>query len=160
MAATARRSAAEVGGATGVLARTQRRTSSSGSPSSLREQVPSSASGLTVARKSAHLDFHYRPGSYADRHIERIIDRREKAYERLSTILKMELPKRIRIDLYPDMRAKGLGSGTKWTPANTVNNAHIAEVHSETNKTDPHHELAHIFSYYFPAHPGDNLESA
>jgi len=61
----------------------------------------------------------------------------------------MDLPEIVTIDLYPDMEAKALGSGTTWTPANTRSNKHICEVYNEEYQCDPHHELAHIFSYHF-----------
>jgi hypothetical protein len=61
----------------------------------------------------------------------------------------MDLPAIVTIDLYPDMKAKGLGSGTTWTPANTVTNTHIAEVYNESTRVDSNHELAHIFTYHF-----------
>ncbi len=105
---------------------------------------------LTAETKSEHCVFYYRPRSYAEQHLAKIVEQRERAYKFLSTTLNMELPKRVRIDLYPDMEAKGLGSGTKWTPTNTVSNFHIAEVYNQTMQTDPYHELAHIFSYQFP----------
>jgi hypothetical protein len=68
----------------------------------------------------------------------------------LSTVLQMQLPKTVTIDLYPDMEAKGLGSGTTWTHANTVTNTHIAEVYNVADQCDRYHELAHVFSYHFP----------
>lgn len=105
---------------------------------------------LTVEKKSEHFLFRYRPDSYAERNIEKIIAEREKAYAELSSVLKMELPVMVTIDLYPDMEAKALGSGTTWTPANTRSNKHICEVCNEQYQCDPFHELAHIFSYHFP----------
>ena len=107
---------------------------------------------LTVQTKSEHFVFHYRPRSDAEQHLRTAIREREQAYQKLSTTLKMDLPAPVRIDLYPDMEAKGLGSGTTWTPANTVSNLHIAEVYSQTYQCDPNHELAHLFSYHFPGH--------
>ncbi len=62
----------------------------------------------------------------------------------------MELPKTVTIDLYPDMKAKALGSGAAWTPANTITYTHIAEVYNQGYQCDSFHELAHIFSYHFP----------
>jgi hypothetical protein len=105
---------------------------------------------LTAEKKSEHFLFRYRPGSYAQQNIEKIIAEREKAYAELSSVLKMELPVIVTIDFYPDMEAKALGSGTTWTPANTRNNKHICEVYDEQYQCDPFHELAHIFSYHFP----------
>jgi hypothetical protein len=105
---------------------------------------------LTVEKKSEHFLFRYRPDSYAEQNIEKIVAEREKAYAELSSTLKMELPVIVTIDLYPDMEAKALGSGTTWTPANTRNNRHICEVYDEQYQCDPFHELAHIFSYHFP----------
>ncbi len=104
---------------------------------------------LTKQRKSEHFLFRYRPDSYAEQNIEKAISEREKAYEKLSNVLQMELPVTVTIDLYQDMEAKGLGSGTKWTPANTRSNKHICELHNEAYQCDPYHELAHIFSYHF-----------
>lgn len=104
---------------------------------------------LTEQRKSEHFLFRFRPGSYAEQNIEKAISEREEAYEKLSKVLQMELPVTVTIDLYPDMEAKGLGSGTTWTPANTRSNKHICEVHNEAYQCDPYHELAHIFSYHF-----------
>lgn len=106
---------------------------------------------LTAQRESRHFLFHYRPDSYAAQNIERIVQVREAAYDRLSKMLKMELPVTVRIDLYPDMEAKAFGSKTTWTPANTVNNRHIAEVCNESYQCDAHHELAHIFTFHFGA---------
>ena len=64
----------------------------------------------------------------------------------------------VTVDLYPDGQAKGLGSGTYYTPANTVTDTHIAEVYNSSYQCDIYHELAHIFSYRFgdtgPAAPG------
>jgi hypothetical protein len=108
---------------------------------------------LTSETESEHFVFRYRPMSYAERHLEKVIQEREQVYTRLSASLNMELPRRVRIDLYPDMKAKGLGSGTKWTPANTVSDWHIAEVYNERYQCDPYHELTHIFSFHFPGHP-------
>jgi len=105
---------------------------------------------LTVEKKSEHFLFRYRPDSYAEQNIEKIVAEREKAYAELSSVLKMELPVIVTIDLYPDMEAKALGSGTTWTPANTRSNKHICEVYDEQYQCDPFHELAHIFSYHFP----------
>ncbi len=105
---------------------------------------------LTVQKKTEHFLLRYRPGSYAEKHLDKAVSERETAYRRLSDVLKMELPEIVTIDLYPDMEAKALGSGTSWTPANTRNNKHICEVYNEEYETDPHHELAHIFSYHFP----------
>jgi hypothetical protein len=105
---------------------------------------------LTVEKKSEHFLFRYRPDSYAEQNIEKIVAEREKAYAELSSVLKMELPVIVTIDLYPDMEAKALGSGTTWTPANTRNNRHICEVYDNSYQCDPFHELAHIFSYHFP----------
>jgi hypothetical protein len=105
---------------------------------------------LTVEKKSEHFLFRYRPSSYAEQHLDRAISDREAAYRRLSDVLKMDLPEIVTIDLYPDMEAKGLGSGTTWTPANTRNNKHICEVYNRAYQCDAYHELAHIFSYHFP----------
>ena len=105
---------------------------------------------LTAQKETEHFLFRYRPDSYAEENIEKIIREREGAYAKLSRVLKMELPVKVTIDLYPDMEAKGLGSGTTWTPANTRNNKHICEVYDEQYQCDPFHELAHIFSYHFP----------
>jgi len=107
---------------------------------------------LTAQTESEHLLFKYRPASYAEQNIEKAIADREAAYDKLSTVLHMELPVTVRIDLYPDMEAKALGSGTTWTPANTRNNKHICEVYNKTYQCDPFHELAHIFSYHFPGY--------
>jgi beta-lactamase regulating signal transducer with metallopeptidase domain len=104
---------------------------------------------LTVEKRSEHFLFRYRPDSYAERHIETAIKEREQAYEALSSLLKMDLPETVTIDLYPDMEAKGLGSGTLWTPANTVNDKQIAELYNEAYQCDPYHELAHLFSCRF-----------
>jgi hypothetical protein len=105
---------------------------------------------LTMEKKSEHFLFRYRPESYAEKNIEKIIAEREKAYAKLSSVLRMKLPIIVTIDLYPDMEAKGIGSGTTWTPANTRSNKHICEVYDEQYQCDPFHELAHIFSYHFP----------
>ena len=105
---------------------------------------------LTAQKKTEHFLFRYRPGSYAEKHLDRAIDEREAAYRRLCDVLNMELPEIVTIDLYPDIDAKALGSGTTWTPANTRSNKHICEVYNEEYQCDPHHELAHIFSYHFP----------
>jgi len=105
---------------------------------------------LTAQKKTEHFLFRYRPDSYAEKHLDRAISEREAAYQRLCDALKMKLPVRVTIDLYPDMEAKGLGSGTTWTPANTRSNKHICEVYNEEYQCDPYHELAHIFSYHFP----------
>ncbi len=104
---------------------------------------------LTKQRNSEHFLFRYRPGSYAEQNIDKAISEREEAYEKLSKVLQMELPVIVTIDLYPDMEAKALGSGTKWTPANTRSNKHICEVYNQAYQCDPYHELAHIFSYHF-----------
>jgi len=104
---------------------------------------------LIAQTKTEHFFLRYRPGSYAEQNIERIIREREEAYTKLSSVLQMELPVVVTIDLYPDMEAKGLGSGTTWTPANTRSDKHICEVHNEAYQCDPYHELAHIFSYHF-----------
>jgi RNA polymerase sigma factor (sigma-70 family) len=115
------------------------------------EMVPvKERADLTEKTESAHFVYYYRPESYAQEHLEEVISQRERAYKHLSESLDMQLPERVRLDLYPDMEAKGLGSGTTWTPANTVNNQRIAEVYSQSSTTDPYHELAHIFSYHFP----------
>lgn len=105
---------------------------------------------LTVEKKSEHFFYRYRPGSFAEQNIEKVIKEREKAYTKLSNVLNMELPVIVTIDLYPDMEAKALGSGTTWTPANTRSNKHICEVYNKQYQCDPFHELAHIFSYHFP----------
>ena len=105
---------------------------------------------LTAEKKSEHFIFRYRPGTYAEKNIDKAVREREQAYDELSKVLQMELPVTVTIDLYPDMEAKALGSGTTWTPANTRSNKHICEVYNEQNQTDPYHELAHIFSYHFP----------
>ena len=105
---------------------------------------------LTVQKESEHFLFRYRPDSYAEQNIEKIIKEREAAYTKLSSVLQMELPVAVTIDLYPDMEAKALGSGTTWTPANTRSNKHICELYSKAYQCDPYHELAHIFSYHFP----------
>lgn len=105
---------------------------------------------LTAQKKSEHFLFRYRPDSYAEQHLDKAVSDREAAYRRLSDVLKMELPEIVTIDLYPDIEAKALGSGTTWTPANTRSNKHICEVYNEEYECDPHHELAHIFSYHFP----------
>ncbi|MHC4456676.1 MAG: M56 family metallopeptidase [Planctomycetota bacterium] len=104
---------------------------------------------LTAQKRSEHFLFRYRPDSYAERHVDTAIKEREEAYKELSTFLKMELPETVTIDLYPDMEAKGLGSGTTWTPANTVTDKQIAEVYNESYQADAYHELAHIFAYNF-----------
>jgi len=104
---------------------------------------------LTAQRKSAHFLFRYRPDSYAANNIEKVVSEREQAYEKLSKVLQMELPVTVMVDLYPDMEAKALGSGTAWTPANTKSDKHICEVCDEQYQCDPYHELAHIFSYHF-----------
>ena len=105
---------------------------------------------LTAQTETVHFLFRYRPGSFAEKNIAKIIAEREGAYAKLSRVLQMKLPVKVTIDLYPDMEAKGLGSGTKWTPANTRNNRHICEVYDNSYQCDPFHELAHIFSYHFP----------
>ena len=105
---------------------------------------------LTAQKETKHFLIRYRPGSYAEKNIEKIITEREGAYTKLSSVLKMELPVKVTLDLYPDMEAKGLGSGTTWTAANTRNNRHICELYNNSYQCDPFHELAHIFSYHFP----------
>ncbi|MHC4499084.1 MAG: hypothetical protein ACYS21_08250 [Planctomycetota bacterium] len=105
---------------------------------------------LTAQKESEHFLFRYRPGSYAEQNIDRIIREREQAYDHLSSVLQMELPDITTIDLYPDVEAKALGSGTKWTPCNTRTNKHICEVYDQSYQCDTYHELAHIFSYHFP----------
>ncbi len=105
---------------------------------------------LTIHKESKHFLFRYRPDSYAEKNIDKAINDREAAYQKLSEVLHMELPEIVTIDLYPDMESKGLGSGTTWTPANTRNNKHICEVYNEGYQCDSFHELAHIFSYHFP----------
>ena len=113
-------------------------------------QIPvKERANLIAQTKTEHFLLRYRPGSYAEQNIKKIIKEREEAYAKLSSVLQMELPVTVTIDLYPDMEAKGLGSGTKWTPANTRSNKHICEVHNEDFQCDPYHELAHIFSYHF-----------
>lgn len=107
---------------------------------------------LTAQKETEHFLFRYRPDSYAEQNIEKIITEREDAYAKLSRVLHMELPVTVTIDLYPDMEAKALGSGTTWTPANTRNNKHICEVYDSSYQCDPFHELAHIFSYHFPSY--------
>lgn len=104
---------------------------------------------LTTQRRSNHFLFRYRPESFAAEHINQIVHEREVAYEKLKAMLLMDLPITVTIDLYPDMEAKGLGSGTKWTPANTLNNRHIAEVYNQGYQCDACHELAHIFTFHF-----------
>ena len=105
---------------------------------------------LIIQRETKHFLFRYRPDSYAEENIDKAINDREAAYQKLSDVLHMELPEIVTIDLYPDMEAKGLGSGTTWTPANTRNNKHICEVYNEGYQCDSYHELAHIFSFHFP----------
>ena len=105
---------------------------------------------LTVQKQTEHFLFRYRPDSYAEQNIDKAINDREAAYQKLSEVLHMELPEIVTIDLYPDMEAKALGSGTTWTPANTRNNKHICEVYNEGYQCDHYHELAHIFSFHFP----------
>jgi hypothetical protein len=105
---------------------------------------------LTAQKQSKHFLFRFRPGSYAERQIGTAIAEREAAYQRLSAVLRMELPKTVTIDLYPDMEAKGLGSGTYTNWANTVTNTLIAEVYNESYQCDRYHELAHLFSYCIP----------
>ncbi|MHC4574310.1 MAG: hypothetical protein ACYS76_09300 [Planctomycetota bacterium] len=107
---------------------------------------------LTAERESEHFLFRYRPGSYAEQNIERIIKEREEAYDHLSRVLQMELPDIVTIDLYPDMESKGLGSGTTYTACNTRSSKHIAEVHGQAYQCGAYHELAHIFSYHFPGY--------
>ncbi|MCK4849891.1 MAG: hypothetical protein KAT11_01000 [Phycisphaerae bacterium] len=114
---------------------------------------------LTGEKRSKHLVFRYRPNSYAARNINEAIKNREEAYDKLSSTLRMELPRTVRIDLYPDMESKALGSGTKWTPANTVTGTHIAEVCNEGYQCDPYHELAHIFSFHFGGATGGLCEA-
>ena len=114
---------------------------------------------LTAEKRSKHFLFRYRPDSYAARNMDTVIKLREEAHDRLSDMLKMELPVTVTIDLYPDMEAKALGSGTKWTPANTVNNRHIAEVYNEAYQCDAYHELTHIFSYHFGGGGGGLCEA-
>ena len=114
---------------------------------------------LTSQKLSKHFLFRYRPGSYAEKHIDRAINEREEAYKMLSTLLKMELPDIVTIDLYQDMEAKGFGSGTKWTSANTVSDKQIAEVYNDSIQCDPHHELAHLFAYNFGKVPVSGGES-
>jgi len=114
-------------------------------------QIPvKERANLIAQTKTEHFLLRYRPGSYAEQYIERIIKEREEAYTKLSSVLQMELPVMVTIDLYPDMESKGLGSGTTWTPCNTRTNKHICEVYSQTYQCDAYHELAHIFSYHFP----------
>jgi hypothetical protein len=114
-------------------------------------QIPvEERANLISQTKTEHFLLRYRPGSYAEQNIEEIVREREGAYTKLSSVLRMELPVKVTIDLYPDMEAKGLGSGTTWTPANTRSDKHICEVCNEQYQCDPCHELAHIFSYHFP----------
>jgi hypothetical protein len=105
---------------------------------------------LTEEKRSVHFIFRFRPGSYAQQHIDEAVCDREEAYQSLSAALGMELPQVVAIDLYPDMEAKGIGSGTYSTPANTVTNTHIAEVYNDNYRCDRYHELAHLFSYNIP----------
>lgn len=104
---------------------------------------------LIEQRQSEHFLFRYRPDSYAAANIEQAVKDREEAYQKLKSLLQMDLPDVVTIDLYPDMEAKGLGSGTTWTPANTVTNTHVAEVYNDSYRCDSRHELAHIFTYHF-----------
>jgi hypothetical protein len=114
-------------------------------------QIPvEERANLSAQTKTDHFLLRYRLGSYAEQNIERIIKEREAAYTKLSSVLQMELRVTVTIDLYPDMEAKGLGSGTTWTAANTRSNKHICEVYNRAYQCDPYHELAHIFSYHFP----------
>jgi hypothetical protein len=117
-------------------------------PAPVRERA-----NLTAKTQSAHFLFCYRPGSTAERDIDDIVAAREAVYARLSTLFELQLPCPVQIDLYPDIEAKGLGSGTRMNVANTINDSHIAEVYNATTQVTPGHELAHIFSYHFPSHP-------
>ncbi len=112
----------------------------------------SERTNLTAETKSPHFTFRYRPGSAAAREIELIVAAREGVYKRLSTLYKIQLPGPVQIDLYPDMEAKGLGSGTSINVANTINASHIAEVYNSMTQVSPGHEIAHIFSFRFPGH--------
>jgi hypothetical protein len=108
---------------------------------------------LTEESKSEHFVYRYRPGSYAEKHLASLTQECEQAYNRLARTFRMELPRAVQIDLYPDMKAKAFGSKTSWTPMNTVNDFQIAEVYNQAFNSQPWYELPHCFSYRFPGHP-------
>jgi hypothetical protein len=115
-------------------------------------------SKLTVEKRSKHFVFRYRPDSFAEGNIERIIQEREAAYDKAHAMLQMDVPVTVAIDLYTDLEAKALGSRTEWTPHNTLNNRHIAEVCNDSCECDASHELAHIFTYHMGGATGGLCE--
>ncbi len=104
---------------------------------------------LTEAKRSKHFLFVYRPGSYVEQNLPAIIQEQEKAYDELRSVLGIDLPYMIVIELYPDMEAKGIGSGSRSSYANTASASRFCEVYNENLKGAPYHELAHIFSQWF-----------
>jgi len=99
---------------------------------------------LTVEKRSGHFLFRYRPGSYAESHIDQAVRAREAAYEKLRALLRMELPVTVTIDLYPDMEAKGLGKRHENQHGQHRQQSPRRRGLQRVVPMRPCHELAHI----------------
>jgi hypothetical protein len=95
-------------------------------------------------RESKHFLVYYFPDSLAAHDIDHIADERDRGFEKISDILRLESNQKIRLFLFPDEQSKKSETGHQGAGWAFDNN--IVEVYNEKTKLDPFHETAHILS--------------
>jgi len=93
---------------------------------------------------SAHFAIYYFPDSLAAHDIDRIAAERDRGFDKICELVRVERSERIRLFLFPSEEAKKTETGHQGAGMAFDNN--IVEVYNEKTKLDPYHETAHILT--------------
>jgi hypothetical protein len=95
-------------------------------------------------REGRHFLIYYFPDSLAAHEMDRIVEERDRGFEKIAIVLGVSSERKIRLFLFPDGESKEKETGhhgAGWAFGNNV-----IEVYNEKTKLDPYHETAHILS--------------
>jgi hypothetical protein len=87
---------------------------------------------------------YYFPDSLAAHDIDHIAADRDRGFERIADLLRLQSDQKIRLFLFPDEESKKSETGHQGAGWAFGNN--IVEVYNEKTKLDPFHETAHILT--------------
>ncbi len=98
-------------------------------------------------RTSDHYIFHYFENSAAEKDIDHIIERQEKAYAKIMSFLSVPEPRRpIEYFFYPDEDTKKELMGDDWYAQSIYNEFRVHVLYTEKNKPLGEHEDTHLLS--------------
>jgi hypothetical protein len=94
--------------------------------------------------EAGHLDIWARRGSLAERDLDSIAVRRERALSDVARLLDVVPPDTVRLVFYPDSASKT--SETGHIGAGLAFGATLVEIYNDSIRLDPYHELVHIIA--------------